>query len=61
MKEDYIGSKWKCPWCGKKEKVTKDGFKHSCKNYIENRTLEEVAFIRDWEKKREIKFWFGTK
>ena len=58
-KEDFIGTKWKCPWCHKTEKITRDGFNHECKNYIEKRSLEEHLSIKELEHKAEMQFWFG--
>ena len=63
VKEDLIGTEWKCPRCKSLETVTKDGIQHSCLGYYINKRLDmlwndELAY--EEFRKLERKLIYGT-
>jgi len=52
VKEDLIGTYWKCYQCGIYEKITQDGITHNKDNHWQSIPLEQLFYY--WERDNKL-------
>lgn len=62
LKEDLIGSYYKCPWCEKKIKITQEGISHEKNKHMIHYNLEGMFNMykanKEWSRKM-ARIWFN--